>query len=91
MTGEQLPRCGPVGELIEPYDVDFALNGEVLVIDPGSSNIVVFSPDGTRALRSIAGARSKWSSKFKCPGALAVHGKQVFLLDFDGPCVYVYG
>lgn len=81
-TGEFV-RCVGVGTLDCPIDVDFASNGDVLVVDVDAERVTVFSGDGFSLLRSID-MTSFDSGAFKWPHALAVHGEQLFLLGRHG-------
>lgn len=66
-----------------PYDVDFAPNGDVLVveIDTRKHCIAVYSPDGCARLRFFGGGRDSGPGMFDFPRALATHGDALYVLD----------
>lgn len=82
-------RCIGVGELKQPFDVELPSNGDILVADRGNHRICVFSSDGSTLLRSF-GSQGETPGKFNFPIALAVHGKQLYVLDRDTARVQVF-
>lgn len=88
LTGEFV-RCIGEDALNQPNDVDFATNGDVLVADKGNNRICVYSPDGSALLRSF-GSQGDAAGEFKSPFSLAVHGGQLYVLEYDAARVQVF-
>jgi WD40 repeat protein len=71
-------------------DVQFALNGELLVADYRNHRVCVFSADGDTLLRSW-GARGSADGRFEYPTALALVDSKLFVLDCYSARVQVFG
>lgn len=78
------------GRVSDGYkDVEIAPNGEIVVADYGAHRICVFSADGHTLLRTW-GATGVGAGQFKSPTALALIGKNVFVLDRFSARVQVF-
>lgn len=80
VNGEFL-RCMGVGILRNPFDVDFASNGDIVVADWGNHRISVLSPDGSTLLRTCYTVREEAPGKLPYPTALAMHCEQLYVMD----------
>jgi hypothetical protein len=70
-------------------DVQFALNGELLVGDSGNHRVCVFSPDGYTLLRAW-GTHGRADGQFMRPTALALADSKLFVLEYHRARVQVF-
>lgn len=84
-------RCIGVGTLVQPNDVEFISDGEILVAERDRDRVLVFShhDDGYTLLRSF-GVKGTTPGKFKNPYAFAVFHDKVFVLDRNSTRVQVF-
>lgn len=87
LTGDFV-RCMGVGSLSRPDDLEFASNGDILVAEEEEHRICVLSADGSRLLRTF-GSEGTYHGQFKSPSALAMHGNQLYVLDWGSARVQV--
>lgn len=88
LSGEFVRWIG-VGIVTGPLDVEFAANGDILVVDCSNCRVCVFSPDGSTLLRAF-GTPGEAPGKLKRPNALSVHGDKLFVLDGASARVQVF-
>lgn len=91
-TGEFVRCITHADKLDQPFDVDFASNGDILVVDRPKDQVHVFSADGSTLLRSF-GSQSDGDGEpcqLNAPSALAVHGDKLFVLSGESARVHVY-
>lgn len=77
------------GQFDHPNDVDFTVTGEIVVADCYGNRVCVVSPDGSTLVRSW-GRGGLGDGEFQRPAALAVHGRQLYVLDFESARVQVF-
>jgi hypothetical protein len=70
-------------------DVQFALNGELLVADYSNHRVCVFSADGDTLLRTW-GTQGTADGQFQNPTALALADSKLFVLDYGSARVQVF-
>lgn len=75
-------RCIVAGNMKSPRDVDFAPNGDILVADYARNRVCVFTPDGLTLVQSIR------EESATSPRALAVHGRNLYVLSSQGVIVF---
>lgn len=88
LTGDFV-RCVGTGCLSSPTDVDFAPNGDILVVDSLNHRICVFSSDGSTLLRTIGG-QGTGVGQLLYPYTLAVYGDALYVLDRTSARVQVF-
>lgn len=92
--GAFLRFIGDRAYMRQPHDVDFAPNGDMIVVDKDNS-IFVFAGDGfslKRRFGRLQGASGPGYNghEFMYPTAIACHGGYVYILDSEAPRVHVF-
>lgn len=85
-------RCIGLGVLVGPMDALFTSSGDLVVADSvNKRRLFVFSPDGSKLLRSFGGKSTGGDDgDVGSPDALAMHADQLYVLDNATPRVLVY-
>lgn len=82
-------RCIGVGTLKCPFDVTFACNGDMIIVDKCKHRICVYTPDGPTLLRTI-GEDDGLGPLFSDPIAVTMFRGQLYVAEWANACVKVF-
>lgn len=91
-TETLLQTIGVYGDLFAPNAVTVDGDGYIYVVDTGGQRIIVYSPDGSRAVRLINGSEDgRGQASLANPRGIAVRGDWIFVASNLTHQIFAYG